>query len=165
MPATRAKHTKISTPEKSRNRRTKASVETRKSDILISIKTPHITNIVARVKDHEFRKYLISPSVQRMWFYVSAPDQTLRYVAVVSHGKSVGEIENENGLGNAAFNAGLKKDVAKFAYEILELYQLHDPLPIASLTQTYGISPPQRYTYVPEALFNDVDWKSQDRLF
>jgi hypothetical protein len=37
----------------------------------------------------------------------------------------VGEIEKEDGLGNAMFNAGLMKDDATFAYEILELYQRH----------------------------------------
>ncbi|KAF9070946.1 hypothetical protein BDP27DRAFT_1322929 [Rhodocollybia butyracea] len=100
-----------------------------------------------------------------MWFYVSAPEQTLRYIAVVSHGKAVGEIEREDGLGNADFNAGLMKDVAKFAYEIKELYKLHDPLPIATLSELYSISPPQRYAYVPETLFKDVTWSEQERLF
>ncbi|KAJ7286119.1 hypothetical protein C8J57DRAFT_657926 [Mycena rebaudengoi] len=143
----------------------KSTSATKKTDILISIKNPHISNIVSQVKNHEFRKYLIPGAVERMWFYVSAPDQTLRYVAVISHGKAVGEIEKEDGLGNAMFNAGLIKDDATFAYEILELYQLHKPLPIADLTSSYGVSPPQRYAYVPQALFDDVTWSEQEKLF
>ncbi|KAE9405160.1 hypothetical protein BT96DRAFT_988707 [Gymnopus androsaceus JB14] len=155
------------TPKKTSKRSASSSKSsaTKKTDIIISIRKPHICNIVARTKNHEFRKYLISGNVQRMWFYVSAPDQTLRYVAVVSHGKVVGKIENEDGLGNADFNAGLKRDDAKFAYEIKELYKLHDPLPIATLSKSYSISPPQRYAYVPEALFNDIAWDQQERLF
>ena len=81
---------------------TSASVKT---DIVISIKVQHMDNIVSRVKNHEFRKYNIPSIVERMWyvdiyyqvlldtwcsvgcyrFYVSAPDQTLRYVAVIRY--------------------------------------------------------------------------------
>ena len=38
-----------------------------KADILISIKPVHMKHIVEQTKNHEFRKYLISNTVQRMW--------------------------------------------------------------------------------------------------
>ena len=38
-----------------------------KEDILISIKPIHMNNIVERTKNHEFRKYFINKTVQRMW--------------------------------------------------------------------------------------------------
>lgn len=38
-----------------------------KTDIVISIKTEHMENIVSRVKNHEFRKYNISTNIERMW--------------------------------------------------------------------------------------------------
>ncbi|KAJ6590635.1 hypothetical protein DFH09DRAFT_1423511 [Mycena vulgaris] len=160
MPAERSKPT---AQKKSNVASSKDALRTRKTDILISIKTPHITNIVSRIKNHEFRKYLIPGIVQRMWFYVSCPDQTLRYIAVISNGKKAGEIKEENGIGNADFNKGLK--AAPFAYEILHLYRLQVPLPIAKLREDHGISPPQRYTYVPEALFNQVVLEDQELLF
>jgi hypothetical protein len=73
-----------------------------KTDIVISIKKEHMENIVSRVKNHEFRKYNISSNIERMWyvdiverlvavhfgcyrFYVSAPEQTLRYIAVIRY--------------------------------------------------------------------------------
>ena len=80
-----------------------------KTDIVISIKTQHMENIISRVKNHEFRKYNISTNIERMWynellhvclqwsvlnwllhrFYLSAPDQTLRYVAVIRYAYTV----------------------------------------------------------------------------
>lgn len=39
-----------------------------KTDIIISIKTQHMENIISRVKNHEFRKYNISTNIERMWY-------------------------------------------------------------------------------------------------
>ena len=36
----------------------------------------------------------------------------MRYIATISNGKSRGEVELEDGIGNADFNAGLKKSIA-----------------------------------------------------
>ncbi|KAF8491960.1 hypothetical protein JB92DRAFT_3004774 [Gautieria morchelliformis] len=133
------------------------------SDIFISIKGPHMDNIVSRAKNHEFRKYLIPETVERMWFYVSSPDQTLRYVATVSKGKTPGDIDSEDGIGNAEFNKGLKD--AKYAYEVLHLHKLLEPLPLARLREGYHLFPPQRFTYLPRQLCEDVPWEQQEQLF
>ncbi|KAJ6601277.1 hypothetical protein DFH09DRAFT_559656 [Mycena vulgaris] len=145
----------------------KEKIADEKRDILISIKTPHMNNIVSRAKDHEFRKYLISRTVERMWLYVSSPDQTLRYIAIVSQGKVPGETENDEGLGNADFNSGAQtaQGDATHAYEIIHLYRLRLPLPISVLTERYGISPPQRYAYIPKQLLDDVKLEEQEMLF
>jgi hypothetical protein len=95
-------------------------------------------------------------------FYVSSPDQTLRYVAVISNGKSPGEVATEDGIGNADFNTSLKE--SEYAYEVLELYKLRIPLPITDMKE-YGLGVPQRYTYVPEKLFQDVVVGEQEKLF
>ncbi|KAJ7455911.1 hypothetical protein B0H11DRAFT_228944 [Mycena galericulata] len=146
---------------------TKNKTPDTKKDILISIKEPHMNNIVSRAKNHEFRKYLISRTVERMWLYVSSPDQTLRYIAVVSQGKVPGEITHENGLGNADFNNGTQATlgVASHAYEIMHLYKLRLPLPISVLTERYAISPPQRYVYAPKQLLDDIPLEDQETLF
>ncbi|KAF8805183.1 hypothetical protein BYT27DRAFT_7105139 [Phlegmacium glaucopus] len=131
------------------------------SDIVISIKTPHMDNIVSRVKNHEFRKYNISSNIERMWFYSSAPDQTLRYTLL--NGKQLGEVKDEEGLGNSDFNQGLKE--SKFAYEILHLYKVHTPLTAPELKEKYKISPPQRFAYLPGALADAIVWDEQEMLF
>jgi len=136
---------------------------TSKSDILISIKPQFMDLIVRREKNHEFRKYNISQEVKRMWLYVSSPDQTLRYVAIISNAKRPGEIELEDGVGNADFNAGLK--VASYAYEVKEIYQLREPLPLTVMQERYSMSFPQRFSYVPEKFLQDIILDDQERLF
>jgi predicted transcriptional regulator len=96
---------------------------------------------------------------------VSSPDQTLRYIATISHGKSPGEIEVEDGMGNADFNAGLKKAVAAYAYEIKELYQLKEPLALTEMQARYGASFPQRFSYVSAKMIKEIVLEDQIRLF
>lgn len=96
---------------------------------------------------------------------MSSPDQTLRYIATISRGKSPGEIELEDGMGNADFNEGLKKAIATYAYEIKELYQLKEPLPLTEMQGRYGATFPQRFSYVPEKMIGDIVLEDQIRLF
>ena len=49
----------------------------------------------------------------------------------ISHRKKPDEVEQEDGIGNSNFNAGLKASIA--AYEIKELYQLKEPLSLAEM--------------------------------
>lgn len=97
--------------------------------------------------------------------YVSSPDKTLRYIATIGHGKVPGEIEKEDGVGNADFNAGLKKAVAAYAYEIKELYQLKEPLTLAEMQARYGVTFPQRFFYVSDRMIEDIVLEDQVRLF
>ena len=94
---------------------------------------------------------------------MSSPDQTLRYIATISHGKSPGEIEVEDGMGNADFNAGLKK--AAYAYEIKELYQLKEPLALTEMQARYGATFPQRFSYVSAKMIEEIVLEDQIRLF
>ncbi|KAG6917679.1 hypothetical protein DXG01_001654 [Tephrocybe rancida] len=99
-----------------------------------------------------------------MWFYVSAPQQTLQYIAVVSHGKTPGEIDGDsNGLGNIEFNT--RRGGKSYAYEIKELYQLHESLPLAEMREKYRVTFPQRYSYVTESMAKDIVYHDQIRLF
>ena len=94
---------------------------------------------------------------------MSSPDQTLRYVATISHGKLPGEIELEDGMGNADFNAGLKQ--APYAYEIKELYQLKEPLALTEMQTRYGATFPQRFSYVSAKMIEEIVLEDQIRLF
>ena len=95
---------------------------------------------------------------------MSSPDQTLRYIATISHGKSPGEIEVEDGMGNADFNAGLK-GAAVYGYEIKELYQLNEPLALTEMQKRYGATFPQRFSYMSEKMIGDIVLEDQIRLF
>jgi len=94
---------------------------------------------------------------------VSSPEQKLRYVAVIGAGKQAGEIDDK-GTSNADFNAGRKNDMP-FAYEILELYELRHPLPLADMKAKYNTTYPQRYCYTPQQILDDIVVEEQNRLF
>jgi len=140
-------------------------MEQQRTDILISIKSVHIDNIASRLKTHEFRKYLIPPSVRRMWFYTSAPTQALRYVAIVSNGKTAEEIsESAGGLGMSEFKSGLKE--SWYGYEILELYEVREPFSLKDMKERGWIKgPPQKYQWVSKDMLDSVPLGSLQKVF
>ncbi|KZV74835.1 hypothetical protein PENSPDRAFT_748940 [Peniophora sp. CONT] len=139
----------------------KKAVGPPKEDILAAIQPCCVAKFVARVADHEFKKYLINNDVKRVWFYSSKPVQALRYIAVISKGKAPGEIDDEHGEGNHEFN----KQKSGFAYEINELYEMKRPIPLEELKSKYKTTYPQRFVYVPPKLLEDIKMEEQTRLF
>lgn len=138
----------------------------KKADAFLSIKTEHIANIACKVKTHEFRKYLLPSSVERIWFYTSSPIQRLQYCAVIGNGKVPGEIDAEDkGLGNEEFNLGLKE--SKYGYEIIHLYELLDEgMPLAVLKEKgFAKGPPQRYQWVKKEMLEYFALEKQKKLF
>lgn len=96
------------------------------SDIFMSIKPEHVQNIALGFKNHEYRSYLLPPSIQHIWFYTTSPIKRIEYVARISLGKAPGEVPNDGGIGNAEFNVGLSE--SKYGYEILTLWRLKTPV-------------------------------------
>jgi hypothetical protein len=84
-------------------------------------------------------------------------------VAIISNAKRPGEIEQDEGVGNADFNAGLK--VAGYAYEIKALYRLREPLPLTAMQERYAVTFPQRFAYAPAKLLQEVILADQQQLF
>ncbi|RAL67341.1 hypothetical protein DID88_008100 [Monilinia fructigena] len=114
------------------------------SDIFISIYPTHVENIISRNKDHEFRSYKFPATVSRMWIYQTKPLSTLTHMAAIGPPKAPGEIKALDGLGNSEFNAGEKR--SKFAYEILELYALANPMTFEELkSRQWFKAAPQKY--------------------
>jgi hypothetical protein len=137
----------------------------KKTDVLLSIHPIHMANIAARIKTHEFRKYLIPNSVNRMWFYTTAPAQRLQYIAVIGKGKEPGEIDaTDTGLGNEDFNTGRK--VSGYGYEILELYEMENPLSLSELVDHGFIKgAPQKYQWISEEMLSSISLENQKKLF
>lgn len=42
------------------------------TDVLLAIKSEHLTNIINRQKNHEYRKYRLRDGVERLWLYETA---------------------------------------------------------------------------------------------
>ncbi|KAF7183233.1 hypothetical protein CNMCM7691_003146 [Aspergillus felis] len=147
-------------PSSSKTRPTRTS----KEDILMSIKPEHMGNIAAGRKNHEYRGYLLPSTVRRLWLYTTAPLSRIEYVARISRGKTRGQVAEDGGIGNEDFNAGRK--VSKYAYEILELWKLREPISLASaISSGFLKGPPQKYCWAPVALLANYSLPRQDHLF
>jgi hypothetical protein len=134
------------------------------SDIFVSIHPQYVTNIVNRTKNHEFRNWEFKETVVRIWIYETSPVQTLKYMAEIGPAKRPGEIRDESGLGNAAFNARTGPNWR--AYEILRLYELADPIPLSKLkSNEWFKAPPQKFAWVRPAVLGELMGNLKPPLF
>ncbi|MBE3042875.1 hypothetical protein IMZ48_09945 [Candidatus Bathyarchaeota archaeon] len=119
------------------------------TDLILSIHPRHVSNILTRVKNHEFRNYPLPPTVRRLWIYETSPASAIRYVATISHGKKPGEICDPTGLRNDEFDRGESAGRVKYAYEILRLEELEEPWTLAALKKNGWLGgAPQKYCFV-----------------
>ena len=129
---------------------------TKVSDVFLSIQPENVAKIVDRTKNHEFRRQVIPNTVSRIWIYETYPTRLLQYMAVISPAKRPGEITNEDGIGNAQFNAK-DPNCGELAWEILELYELADPLPWGTIEANEWLNaPPRKPTFVRPAVLDEL---------
>jgi hypothetical protein len=85
-------------------------------------------------------------------------------MAEIGPAKRPGQILDERGLGNAEFNA--KKGSCWTAYEILQLYELSDPLSLSQLIANEWLkSAPQRFAWVRPAVLDQLMANLKPPLF
>ncbi|KAI0594122.1 hypothetical protein F4775DRAFT_586303 [Biscogniauxia sp. FL1348] len=138
--------------------------QTPRSDIMVSLHPEHVSKIVDRTKDHEFRSWKIPPEVSRIWIYITKPVYELRYMCIFGPPKVPGEIQDEAGIGNADFNKG--KQVMKYAYEILQVYQLNNPVSLEEMkSKGWVSSAPQKYAFIPPAVVGELTANLRCALF
>ncbi|KJK73574.1 hypothetical protein H634G_11175 [Metarhizium anisopliae BRIP 53293] len=122
-------------------------------DIIISIHPQHLANIISRVKNHEFRNYLLPPSTKRLLIYETSPASAIRYVATISHGKQPGEICDSTGLRNDEFDRGDLEGRVKYGYEIRKLEEFPKPYSLDDLKRNGWLNgAPQKYCFVKPAM-------------
>ena len=127
---------------------------TAESDVFVSMHPAHVTNIVSGAKNHEFRNWAFALPVQRIWIYEMKPVSMLKYMAEIGPAKRPGELEDDTGLGNVDFN---KKASTWRAYEILQVYQLADPKPLAELKENGWLkAPPSKTSRVAPAVIDEL---------
>ena len=138
---------------------------TKDSDVFISIRPENVSKIVDRTKNHEFRRQKILGTVRRIWIYETSPTRLLQYMAVISAAKRPGELEIEDGIGNAEFNAK-NPNCGEYAWEILELYELADPIPWATIRANEWLNgPPRKPTFVRPAVLDQLMANLKPALF
>ena len=138
---------------------------TKNSDAFVSIRPENVSKIVDRTQNHEFRHQMIPETVSRIWIYEMAPTRTLKYMAVIGPAKLPGDIEIEDGIGNAEFNAKARNR-CEYAWEILELYELADPLPWTTIASNEWLNaPPKRPTLLRPAVIDQLIANLKPPLF
>ncbi|KAI8952923.1 hypothetical protein F4801DRAFT_538840 [Xylaria longipes] len=138
--------------------------QTPRSDIMVSLHPEHIARIVDRTKNHEFRAWKIPQQVNRIWVYITRPESELKYMCLFGEPKMPGEIKDEKGVGNVDFNQG--KMAAKFAYEILQVYELNNPVSLDEMKRKgWVVGAPQKYTYIPPAVVGELTANLRCALF
>lgn len=68
---------------------------------------PYMQQIVTGEKTYEFRKYRLAQSVERIWFYSTAPKSRIEYICEILPAKTRNPGDpalEEDGLGNKEFN-------------------------------------------------------------
>ncbi|KAI0899169.1 hypothetical protein F4806DRAFT_456887 [Annulohypoxylon nitens] len=137
--------------------------QTQNSDIMVSLHPEPLANILDRTKDHEFRVWKIPPDVSRIWIYSTRPYSELKYMCILGPPKLPGQIEDEKGIGNAEFNQGKQ---AKFAYEILQVYELNNPVSLDEMKKKGWIAAaPQKFIRVPQAVVGELTANLKRALF
>ncbi|CAJ2505266.1 Uu.00g126600.m01.CDS01 [Anthostomella pinea] len=138
--------------------------QTPRSDIMVSLHPEHVAKIVDGTKNHEFRAWKIPPDVSRVWIYITKPESELKYMCRFGPAKTPGEIEDEGGIGNTEFNQGRR--FMKYAYEILQVYQLNNPVSLQDMkTKGWVAGAPQKYTFIPPAVVGELTANLRCALF
>lgn len=116
-----------------------------KKGIFISIKPEFTKKIEIGEKNYEFRKYIPKEEFDKLYVYETVPTCSLKYVLTIDKIIEYPNKINEKGYGNDDFNNGLKK--SKFAYHILKVEKLDNPIFLKDLKNKFGFTAPQSYAY------------------
>jgi hypothetical protein len=133
------------------------------------MRQPYMDQIVSGIKDHEFRGYRISPTVKRIWFYVTAPESRISYICEISEAKTREEGDEpllETGLGNKEFNERHPDwEGSDFAYEVKGVWELRRKLTLKDLKGEYGLkAAPRGLVYVTPEMLRDVKVEEQIKI-
>ncbi|KAJ5833297.1 hypothetical protein N7474_001608 [Penicillium riverlandense] len=136
------------------------------TDVILAMQDPYMTQIIDGVKNYEFRKYRINASVQRIWFYRTAPHSSITHICEIlpAATRNPGDaLLAEDGLGNVEFNTRDPEwDGYEFAYKIVSVYELCEPVSLQDMKGRYGFkAAPRGLVYLPESIRGSVDWKMQ----
>ncbi|RJE18503.1 hypothetical protein PHISCL_09156 [Aspergillus sclerotialis] len=139
------------------------------TDVILPMQDPYIAQIIDGRKNYEFRKYCLKSSVERIWFYRTAPHSSITHICETQPARTrkPGDTPlEEDGLGNAEYNRRDNDwDGYDFAYYMLTVYELRDPISLKQMKNKYGFkSAPRGLVYLPKSISDDVDWKQQKLL-
>ncbi|KAK3401907.1 hypothetical protein B0T20DRAFT_458965 [Sordaria brevicollis] len=153
------------------------------SDVFITVSPQHLDEITSGIRDHEFRPHIL-PGV-RAWFYATEPVNEVKYMATLGQpALKPGEVDESTGVGNGEFNrgesywegstvsgsasgsfggsgsmrsSGGQGEQNKFAYKLLQVYQLNNPVKKDELEEHgFGKGLPMKWRLLPPAAVGDL---------
>ncbi|KAI9670318.1 MAG: hypothetical protein M1831_006532 [Alyxoria varia] len=142
------------------------TTHTLKTDVILPMQEPYMQQIVDGLKNHEFCKYLITPTVERIWFYRIAPHSSIEYVCECEPARTRNPEDlplPEDGLGNKDFNEhDPSYEGYDYAYKILSVYRLGEAVTLEKLKEEHEFkSAPRGMRYVPVTLDAKVGWTKE----
>ena len=129
----------------------------------------YMQQIVRGEKTYEFRRYLISTSVKRIWFYLNAPLSHIGYICEIDSARTRNPGDEplpEDGLGNKEYNSRHKDcDRYDFAYRVKSIWRIQEPITLAVMKEKFRIKiAPRGLIYVPLKMSLEVPWEDQERV-
>ncbi|KAJ7355740.1 hypothetical protein DFH08DRAFT_912616 [Mycena albidolilacea] len=147
-------------------------VQSESEDALLAMTDMYMPQIVSKRKTYEFRRYHISPSVKRIWFYLNAPHSSVRYICDIEPARTRKFDDSdaplpEDGLGNKEFNTfHADWDKYDFAYRILAVREIPLGISLKVMKDRYGMkAAPRGLVYVPSAMTKDFPLREQKFLW
>jgi hypothetical protein len=133
------------------------------TDVVVYINPEFVSRILDRSKNHEYRKYRLDGSVQRLWLFENAPINALTTVLDIGSAKVPGEVSDPTGIGNDDFDCGLKQ--SKFGYPILGARQLELPLTRDFAFKHHGFTFPTSHFDAPSWLLSSYPLDQMQQVF
>ncbi|KAI0746077.1 hypothetical protein C8Q76DRAFT_49600 [Earliella scabrosa] len=148
----------------------KPAVAATHTDAILPMTDDYMQQIVRREKTYEFRRYRISDSVKRVWFYLNAPRSAIVYICDIDSARTRNPGDPalpEDGAGNREFNTRHRDwDKYDFAYRVRSVRQLSTPIDLKVMKERYGIKgAPRGLVYVPPSMLEDVHLEAQELLW
>ncbi|KAF5369533.1 hypothetical protein D9758_002792 [Tetrapyrgos nigripes] len=139
-------------------------------DAILPMTDGYMQQIVRREKNYEFRRYRISSSVKRIWFYLNAPHSAVVYICDIDPARARNPGDDplpEDGLGNRKFNTRHPDwDRYDFAYKVRSVRKLTAPLHLKEMKERFGMKgAPRSLVYVPSEVLEKVKPEEQELLW
>ena len=112
--------------------------------IYVSINPNSTFKIVHGTKKYEFRNYIPKSNFKFLYVYVTAPKSELRYIVEIGEIVKYPNMLVGNSDGVSEFNEGTK---SKYAYPVIKVYELINPISLNELRKKYAFSAPQAFAY------------------
>ena len=112
--------------------------------IYVSINPNSTFKIVQGIKKYEFRNYIPRAKFKYLYVYVTAPKSELRYIIEIGKIVKYPNILIGDSDGVLEFNRGMK---SKYAYPVIKVYELVNPISLDELRKKYDFSAPQAFAY------------------